>query len=387
MKTLSYERNNNGDVVLTISMSIDEFNDHFVRCEACGEIIHSDDALMYEGEFFCDSCTTICHTCGQIIPNYYSHTVADSSVHYCNSCWGQVTYTCNDCGDHFRYEDSLTEGSDGEYYCSNCIDDHDGCCLDDYHTMKCEGAYEFYGDESRESSPYMGVEIEVDSDHFISLSPILEWLNEKWGDFLHQEHDGSLEYGFENITMPASLSYHLSVMDDYADTFGYLLDCGLRGHDIGTAGIHVHIDRTYFGSHQDSAIAKLLFIFEKYRDELQKFARRTTCQLDRWAKSRKKYSDSSPWIKKTVREAREYPSYQDRYYSVNLCNSDTIEIRIFRSTLNIETYEAILRFVARLAFVAKNIRAVELASMSFEELMGDDEHILAYWKRISGGVE
>ena len=71
----------------------------------------------------------------------------------------------------------------------------------------------------------------------------------------------------------------------------------------------------------------------------------------------------------------------------NLCNSDTIEIRIFRSTLNIETFEAILRFVARLAFVAKNIRAVELASMSFEELMGDDEHVLAYWKRISGGVE
>ena len=50
-------------------------------------------------------------------------------------------------------------------------------------------------------------------------------------------------------------------------------------------------------------------------------------------------------------------------------------------------YEAILRFVARLAFVAKNIRAVELASMSFEELMGDDEHVLAYWKRVSGGVE
>lgn len=48
MKTLSYERNNNGDVVLTISMSIDEFNDHFVRCEACGEIIHADDALVYE---------------------------------------------------------------------------------------------------------------------------------------------------------------------------------------------------------------------------------------------------------------------------------------------------------------------------------------------------
>ena len=384
MKTLSYERNNNGEVILTLSMSLDEFNDHFVRCESCGKIIHLDDAFEFEGKFYCDACTTVCHSCGKVIPNNRSYTVEDSSVHYCHFCWDDVTYVCNDCGYHFRYGDSLTEGSDGEYYCSDCIDDHNGSRLDDYHTMKRECDYIFYGDETRELAPYMGVEIEVDADHHISISPILDWLWDEWGDFLHQEHDGSLEYGFENITMPASLSYHLSVMDKYKKTFDYLLDCGLRGHDIGTAGIHVHIDRTYFGSYQDSAIAKLLFIFEKYRDELQRFARRTSYQLDRWARSRKNSSESSPWIKKTVKEAKEYPSYQDRYYSVNLCNTDTIEIRIFRSTLNIETFETILRFVDRLAYVAKTVRAVDVASMSFEELIGDDELVLAYWKRIGG---
>ena len=383
MKVLSYEKIN-GEIVLKVSMSNDEFNDRFVYCDSCGKLIHIDDAFEHDGEFFCSSCTDTCHECGQILPTTLLYSVADSSVRYCRSCYDEVTYVCNDCGEHFRYEDSIAEGSDGEYYCEDCIDDHNDSCLDEYHTMKRSGEYEFHGDEARESAPYMGVEIEVDADHHISISPILDWLWDEWGDFLHQEHDGSLEYGFENITMPASLSYHLSVMDKYRETFDYLLDCGLRGHDIGTAGIHVHIDRTYFGSYQDSAIAKLLFIFEKYRNELQKFARRTTYQLDRWARSRKTCSDSSPWIKKTVKEAKEYPSYQDRYYSVNLCNADTIEIRIFRSTLNIETFEAILRFVDRLAYVAKTVRAVDVASMSFEELIGDDELVLTYWKRIGG---
>ena len=386
MKTINFEKENNR-ITFTLAMSESEFNEHFVRCDDCGSVVPADSALEYNGEYFCEDCTTTCFSCGEIIPNRYARDVYDSSALYCEYCWEEETYVCNDCHEHFRYADSVSEGNDGEYYCENCIDDHNGSCLDEYHTMKNDCCYVFHGDESRSDAPYMGVEIEVDSEEYVNLSPILDWLWDKWGDFLHQEHDGSLNYGFENITMPASLNYHLSVMDKYSDTFDYLLSEGLRGHDVGTAGIHVHIDRKYFGSHQDTAIAKLLFIFEKYREELRKFARRTPYQIDRWARSRKTDADTSPWIKKTVKEAKAYPNYQDRYYSVNLCNEDTIEIRIFRSTLNIETFEAILRFVDRLAYVAKNIRAVDVAGMSFEDLIGDDELVHRYWERISGGAE
>jgi hypothetical protein len=76
-------------------------------------------------------------------------------------------------------------------------------------------------------------------------------------------------------------------------------------------------------------------------------------------------------------------SYSCRYFAVNLTNSNTIEIRLWRGSINPETFEATLRFTARLAELCKYTSAVELAKMTFEDLLGSDEVILSYWNRIS----
>ena len=116
MKTLSYERNNNGEVILTLSMSLDEFNDHFVRCESCGKIIHLDNAFEFKGEYYCDDCTDTCNECGQVLSNNHLCCVEDSSVRYYPSCFDKVTYECRDCGEYFRYSDSVSE----KRYSENC---------------------------------------------------------------------------------------------------------------------------------------------------------------------------------------------------------------------------------------------------------------------------
>lgn len=66
---------------------------------------------------------------------------------------------------------------------------------------------------------------------------------------------------------------------------------------------------------------------------------------------------------------------------MNLTNSETVEIRLWKGTLNPETFEATLRFTARLAEICKNTTAAELSKMSFEDLLGSNEVIRSYWER------
>ena len=163
--------------------------------------------------------------------------------------------------------------------------------------------------------------------------------------------------------------------------FSILSDNGLSSHDTNTCGFHIHIDREYFESKQDSAIAKLLYIFEKFRPELMIFSRRTEQESDNWARSRKSETNNKSWIKKAVKDSKGYQDHSLRYYAVNLTNSETVEIRLWKGTLNPETFEATLRFTARLAEICKNITAVELSKMSFEDLLGNNPVIRSYWER------
>ena len=125
----------------------------------------------------------------------------------------------------------------------------------------------------------------------------------------------------------------------------------------------------------------MLYIFEKYRPELMLFSRRTKQESESWARSRKSEISNKAWIKKAVKDSKGYQEHSARYYAVNLTNSETVEIRLWKGTLNPETFEATLRFTARLAEICKNTTAAELSKMSFVDLLGSNEVIRSYWER------
>ena len=125
----------------------------------------------------------------------------------------------------------------------------------------------------------------------------------------------------------------------------------------------------------------MLYIFEKYRPELMLFSRRTKQESESWARSRKSEISNKAWIKKAVKDSKGYQEHGARYYAVNLTNSETVEIRLWKGTLNPETFEATLRFTARLAEICKNTTAAELSKMSFEDLLGSNGVIRSYWER------
>ena len=83
------------------------------------------------------------------------------------------------------------------------------------------------------------------------------------------KHDGSLDDGFEIVTHPMSLEYHINEMP-WCEVLGKAQQLGYRSHQANTCGLHVHVSRKAFGETevlQDAAIARVLFFIEKHWNE------------------------------------------------------------------------------------------------------------------------
>ena len=82
-----------------------------------------------------------------------------------------------------------------------------------------------------------------------------------------------------------TLDFHKNKMP-WAEIMEEAKKMGYLSHQADTCGLHVHVNRTTFGnteSEQEAAIARVLYFFEKFWEELLKFSRRTQRQLDHWA--------------------------------------------------------------------------------------------------------
>lgn len=213
----------------------------------------------------------------------------------------------------------------------------------DYHDNP---PLEFYGIAMEDD--YYGIELEIESIHELDMEEkdddardILEWAWEE----LHAQEDGSLDDGFEIVSQPCSFEYHM----DNIDWTGLLQEASnvhdYRSHDAETCGLHIHISRKGFGStehEQDMNIAKLLYFFEKHWEKIKRFSRRTSCQLREWAS---RYLDEDDPIDDVCHlDLLDAAKKSGRYFAVNLSNPHTVELRVFRGTLNVTTFYATLQF-------------------------------------------
>lgn len=99
---------------------------------------------------------------------------------------------------------------------------------------------------------------------------------------------------------------------------------------------------------------------EKFWDELLLFSRRTQRQMNRWA-ARYGYKD----VPKEILDHVKKGDHQGRYTAVNLTNEETIEFRMFRGTLKLNTFIATLQFVDRICDVALFMSDEELRAISW----------------------
>ena len=198
-------------------------------------------------------------------------------------------------------------------------------------------------------------------------------------------NDGSLNYGFEIATVPATLKAHLDdSLFDYEKAFNKVISAGYRSHETRTCGIHVHMDRSFFGSRRSEQLyraAIMAYILERNWVSVSRFSRRKIHNLEQWAK--KKNLESFITHLDSVERAGdkflvEYDN--DKYVMLNTLHRNSFELRIFRGTLNLMTYKATLQFVDNLARLAKTVDVAKAQQITFKDIIDFNPHpeLVAY---------
>lgn len=347
-------------------------------CDECITILYDrcDHCSMYfrqNGDTHCPECRAaerVCTSCSNI---FYDRET-DSEL-----CFGCRRY-CGRCNCLLR--ESEYEIISGDVYCRSCYDVVMSRCGENlmqppekykYPYGICDYGYNpesmyVYPDSSHSKDVLMGIELEVDGG---ATDNIACEVNDILG-YTYVKHDGSLDDGMEIVTFPATPEFHyVEKRDDWITAMKYMRDIGLRSHDAGTCGLHIHVSSVPLAAYKSDVVEKLMFLWDKHWDNLLKFSRRTDSQCSRWAArySMKDVDLSSEDMMARSSKKLRIKACGDRYQSINLQNTFTVEFRMFRGTLNYTTFFATIQLLQHLIHQAVTHTFKELDSMSWEELV------------------
>lgn len=229
----------------------------------------------------------------------------------------------------------------------------------------------FMPGESEDTTLLLGAEIEVggnnnissDNDKNSTVKKCIQIMNGSDSDeenLIYSTHDSTVQIEFD--TMPCSLEFHKNKMN-YREMFEYLDKEGYKGHDCKTAGLHIHANRNYLGKSrisQELVISKILYILEKFNDEICVIARRDN-----------EYSEFVGEKQNEDSIVELYGKYKDKgkRAALNLQHKDTIEFRMFKSTLKYETFILTLEFVKDIIDYAKSVDIEEIELAKWSDLM------------------
>lgn len=229
----------------------------------------------------------------------------------------------------------------------------------------------FMPGESEDTTLLLGAEIEVggnnnissDNDKNSTVKKCIQIMNGSDSDeenLIYSTHDSTVQIEFD--TMPCSLEFHKNKMN-YREMFEYLDKEGYKGHDCETAGLHIHANRNYLGKSrisQELVISKILYILEKFNDEICVIARRDN-----------DYSEFAGEKQNEDSIVELYGKYKDKgkRAALNLQHKDTIEFRMFKSTLKYETFILTLEFVKDIIDYAKSVDIEEIELAKWSDLM------------------
>lgn len=233
----------------------------------------------------------------------------------------------------------------------------------------------------------LGVEIEIDDvddygDSTAVINRVIDCARKNnYALIMSHERDGSLDYGgFESVTAPLTVDEwksnevrdQVNALFDGADEHGFTLN---RGH----AGLHVHIGRKDLcGTDRTKSDAVGLLmgwaVARLWENGFNKLSRRRNmdyCHLfNEDGRGHKGLYDTNA-------------SEHDRYYAVNISNSATIELRIFKGARDLDDVIVAVDMCYMLAkWATKKINAFDKRN-SYSARAKKYDDALAYADRIT----
>lgn len=304
----------------------DRYCDDCARiCEHCDFIGHTDDdfSAVDGAEIWCQRCierfTNWCDWHSEYFTGYTYHA-EDSSNTFCEDCYMNNTSHCEDCD---------------ASYVNGCDTDHDESRVIHDYSYRPDLIFHQTDDDTR---LYFGIEIETENknESYDDRNKAAEYANRlEQLQLAYLKSDGSLTCGFEVVTHPMSHDFLMTEADDLWSTISALkYQHGMISWGTRTCGVHVHISRSGFngGAHQHRFL-QLVYNNQAFYEAL---AGRSS---DRWASFTDAHNvhGEKSFYNKIVNHRD-----SQRYSAVNTINRDTLEMRIFRGTLNVRTLKSIV---------------------------------------------
>lgn len=318
----------------------------YSMCQHCAQFVHVD---MMKNQHCCQSCYSTrkkCCSCNEEI--FYNNIKKFKTKYYCHRCYTSKIKMCNGCNNSFYISQMKVIVNSG-YYCKECYDSKyftcenckltfeknrksdivDTCCK---HCIP-ENILLRYGYKPtvyhfkktrRNDNVFMGIELEItgarNNENLINV--IQDYTNHK--DFYFKFDASIVGYGFEIVSHPYTLDYHLQNAK-WKDLYKTLNHYGINKTD--NCGLHVHFNRDIFDQRSLSAID--CFVNMNF-ELMKKFGGRNFNQYCQAKKT------SAQWG---------IDSEHCRYNAVNLTNDKTVELRFCESASNYEDFVNRIKFL------------------------------------------
>lgn len=237
-----------------------------------------------------------------------------------------------ECGSIAHRDDVYYWESDDEYHFEPENDDR----LIQSYSFRPNPSFKYIKNENPYTNliPFYGIELEVENrDERNSNGAMAEQIN---APHLYFKSDGSLENGFEIVTHPLSFNWIQENKNEFEVMLNDLKKWGFNSYDANTCGMHIHISKKSFGTWQ---LFRFIKFFNEYKEFIVSISQRKIEQIKKWA------SIEDETESELIYKAKKKCGNSSRYCAINLQNGATIEIRIFRGTLNYASFMKNIEFV------------------------------------------
>jgi len=325
-----------------------------IVCTDCSVEVGEEGSTAVNGESICNDCMQICNRCEDVFTQSESFYEVDGDwARWCESCTSDYSTWCEDCEErHTGDSNYVTDRS--IYVCEGCVENYEWCDnCDELNRDMCERCDDNAGrtihDYSYRPDPifhgegrlFFGIEIETEAprgdrnilNHAAQYAYQLEE-----NDLAYLKSDGSLQCGFEIVTHPMTHDFYMNKAPQLWNTIAFLRDeMKMRAWGTGTCGLHIHISRAGFnnGSHMHRFL-QLIYGNQEF------YARLAGRDSSRWATfdDVDRYDSVTDKTYKSFKDKIERGDRTNRYSAVNTQNRHTLEMRIFRGTINGDTIKS-----------------------------------------------
>lgn len=324
------------------------------------------------------------------------------SFHYaqlCQTCREDGTFVreCGWCDQPYMLaKESFFDSSDGHLVCRGCSQwlhvcatcsrfSEDPCTeCDTMHGLfryDYKPRFKFYSSENEVRdyrSLFTGIELEMGSNSPEGPTIPASYINQQEG--LYAVHDGSITRqgnlisGIELITMPVTRRYWYETMREELDTVLQTLKTRheMEAYQHQTCGMHIHLSRSSF---TQARLYKFLYLLIKNSSWACELGQRKEDDwMERYCSFNKEGKTRTAIIAKAQGadihqpfdpENRRRYTPHDKYVAINTNNSRSVEIRIFKGTLNMAAIQKNLECMWALFDWSMTVSNEELNLLSF----------------------